>query len=69
MPEPEQVRHLSVEFEDGAVVTLPAEAWTSQDTVRAILTALRGREPARLSDEEWVKFVWAVADAAEKAER
>ncbi len=58
----DQVRHFSVEFEDGATVTLPAEAWLDQALVRSMLGAIRGHEPRWMSDKDWQGFVFGIAD-------
>ncbi len=63
--EAEQVRHFSVEFSDGATITLPAGSWLDQGLVRAMLTAVRGREPAWMSESDWRGFVFGVADRQE----
>lgn len=58
----EQVRHFEVTFEDGATVTLPAEAWLDQALVRSMLGAIRGREPTWMNESDWQGFVWSIAD-------
>lgn len=58
----EQVRHFEVTFDDGATVTLPAEAWLDQALVRSMLGAIRGEEPRLMSEADWEAFVFGIAD-------
>jgi hypothetical protein len=63
----EPIRHLKVEFESGAELTLPAEAWSDQGLVRAMLAAALGRELTSppMPEAMWTEWVFMVSETAE----
>lgn len=63
----ETTRHLRVELECGAVITLPVDAFLDQALVRRMAEAAIGREleSPPMSEEDWVHWVFETAEAAE----
>ena len=61
-----RTRHFRVEFEGGAELTLPAEAWADQGLVRAMLAAALGRELTSppMPEEMWTEYIFGIADRA-----
>lgn len=63
-----RTRHFKAVFANGAVLTLPAEAWLNQALVHEMMTAAVGKEPAWLDADDWIDLVFALSAIAETEE-